>query len=149
MDRRVTPLSDSPVYRRRDITSFHLAFRPTALLPSLCSLFRPRLLSQFFTIALCPARYNVLERATHGWYCVLHCTAVLLYTCNDSAAGSNGATMRFSVASNHGANTGLNRARDLLEPLKKKYAGCSYADLYTLAGTVDGPKIVCSVGPPH
>jgi cytochrome c peroxidase len=60
--------------------------------------------------------------------------------------GSDGATMRFSKESNHGANAGLQIARDLLEPIKKKYEGCSYADLYTLAGGVaieamGGPKI--------
>ena len=54
--------------------------------------------------------------------------------------------MRFSKESNHGANAGLQIARDLLEPIKKKYEGCTYADLYTLAGCVaieamGGPKI--------
>lgn len=60
--------------------------------------------------------------------------------------GSDGATMRFSKESNHGANAGLQIARDLLEPIKKKYENCTYADLYTLAGGVaievmGGPKI--------
>jgi cytochrome c peroxidase len=53
--------------------------------------------------------------------------------------------MRFSPESDYGANAGLGIARDLLEPLKKKY-GISYGDLWTLAGVVSinemgGPKI--------
>jgi cytochrome c peroxidase len=60
--------------------------------------------------------------------------------------GSDGATMRFSPESNHGANAGLHIARDLLEPIKKKFPGITYADLYTLAGAVaiesmGGPKV--------
>ena len=50
--------------------------------------------------------------------------------------GSNGATMRFAPESAHGANAGLSVARDLLEPVKKKYPGLSYADLWSLAGVV-------------
>jgi len=34
--------------------------------------------------------------------------------------GSNGATMRFSPESGHGANAGLKSARDFLEPVKGK-----------------------------
>lgn len=34
--------------------------------------------------------------------------------------GSNGATMRFNPESGHGANAGLNAARDFLEPIKSK-----------------------------
>lgn len=65
--------------------------------------------------------------------------------------GSDGATMRFSPESNHGANAGLGTARDLLEPIKKKYPDCTYADLYTLAGGVaieamGGPKIAWRAG---
>jgi len=53
--------------------------------------------------------------------------------------------MRFKPEADHGGNAGLGKARDLLEGLKKKYPGVSYADLYTLAGTVaiealGGPK---------
>jgi len=60
--------------------------------------------------------------------------------------GSDGATMRFSPESNHGANAGLKIARDLLEPIKQRFPGCTYADLYTLAGCVaieqmGGPQI--------
>lgn len=51
--------------------------------------------------------------------------------------GSNGATMRFSPESEHGANAGLVIARNLLEPIKQKYGDqISYADLWTLAGVV-------------
>lgn len=50
--------------------------------------------------------------------------------------GSDGATMRFAPESNHGANAGLGVARDLLEPVKKRFPGITYADLYTLAGAV-------------
>lgn len=37
--------------------------------------------------------------------------------------------MRFAPESNHGGNAGLHIARNLLEPLKAKYPGISYADL--------------------
>jgi cytochrome c peroxidase len=53
-----------------------------------------------------------------------------------NSGGSDGATMRFAPESNHGANAGLAVARDLLEPIKKKFPAISYADLYTLAGAV-------------
>jgi cytochrome c peroxidase len=58
------------------------------------------------------------------------------YSKFDHTGGTNGATMRFAPESNHGGNAGLHIARNLLEPLKAKYPGISYADLYTLAGTV-------------
>jgi len=68
------------------------------------------------------------------------------YSKHDGSGGSNGANMRFDPEASHGANAGLKLARDLLEELKKKYPGLSYADLYTLAGVVaieaaGGPKI--------
>jgi len=68
------------------------------------------------------------------------------YSKVDSTGGSSGANMRFEPESSHGANAGLNVARDLLENLKKKYPGITYADLYTLAGVIaiehtGGPKI--------
>lgn len=51
--------------------------------------------------------------------------------------GSDGATMRFSPESGHGANAGLGIARDLLESVKQKYGDAlSYSDLWTLAGCV-------------
>jgi catalase (peroxidase I) len=43
---------------------------------------------------------------------------------------------RFNPESDYGANAGLKVARDLLEPLKKKFPLISYADLWTLAGCV-------------
>jgi len=64
----------------------------------------------------------------------------------DGSGGSNGAKMRHSPEKDHGANSGLQLARNLLEPIKKKYPDMSYADLWTLAGAVaieemGGPKI--------
>jgi len=53
-----------------------------------------------------------------------------------STGGSNGGTIRFSPERDHGANAGLTNAMRLLEPLKSKYPGVSYGDLYTLAGVV-------------
>ena len=46
---------------------------------------------------------------------------------------------------------GLKIARDFLEPLKAKYPGISYADLWTLAGAyyvekAGGPKIAWRAG---
>eukprot|EP00611_Tribonema_gayanum_P000437 TRINITY_DN102_c0_g1_i1.p1 TRINITY_DN102_c0_g1~~TRINITY_DN102_c0_g1_i1.p1 ORF type:complete len:333 (+),score=73.64 TRINITY_DN102_c0_g1_i1:638-1636(+) len=50
--------------------------------------------------------------------------------------GSAGATMRFEPEKSWGANAGLGPARAALEPIKAKYPGISYADLWTLAGSV-------------
>lgn len=63
---------------------------------------------------------------------------------NDGSA--NTASMRFAPEANHGANNGLGISRAKLEPLKQKYPGCSYADLWVLASLVaieamGGPKI--------
>ena len=68
------------------------------------------------------------------------------YDKRDHSGGSNGASMRFSPEAKWGANAGLDIARKLLEPIKAKYPGISYADLWTLAGVVavesmGGPKI--------
>ncbi|KAJ2838941.1 heme peroxidase, partial [Coemansia erecta] len=65
--------------------------------------------------------------------------------------GSSGATIRFEPESAHGANAGLDAARQRLEPLKKKYSHISYGDLYTLAGVVavqelGGPTITWRPG---
>jgi len=65
--------------------------------------------------------------------------------------GSDGSTMRFHPESGHGANAGLATARDLLEGIKKKHPGISYADLWSLAGVVaiesmGGPKIAWRPG---
>ncbi|KAL6784691.1 hypothetical protein ACKKBF_B02810 [Auxenochlorella protothecoides x Auxenochlorella symbiontica] len=68
------------------------------------------------------------------------------YDKNDNTGGSNGATMRFGPESGWGANAGLGDARDILEPIKKKFPWISYSDLWTLAGVVaieamGGPQI--------
>jgi len=65
--------------------------------------------------------------------------------------GSNGATMRFEPECKHGANAGLQHARDRLEPVKKAHPWISYADLWTLAGAVaveemGGPQIAWRPG---
>jgi len=59
--------------------------------------------------------------------------------------------MRFHPESNHDANKGLEHARILLEKVKQKHPGISYADLWSLAGVVaiesmGGPKIVWRPG---
>ncbi|KAI5285982.1 heme peroxidase [Ascosphaera aggregata] len=60
--------------------------------------------------------------------------------------GSDGATIRHSPEANHGANAGLEAAREFLEPVKAKFPWISYADLYTLGGVcavqeLSGPNI--------
>jgi hypothetical protein len=47
---------------------------------------------------------------------------------------SNYATMRFAPESDHGANAGLNVARDLMEKVKQEFPWISYGDLWTLGG---------------
>ena len=42
------------------------------------------------------------------------------YDKETGTGGSNGATMRFSAEGSHGANAGLQNARDFLEPIKGK-----------------------------
>ena len=42
------------------------------------------------------------------------------YDTETKTGGSNGATMRFAPEATHGANAGLNVARDFLEPVKSK-----------------------------
>ena len=68
------------------------------------------------------------------------------YDKQSKTGGSNGATMRFPPESSDGANAGLDKARNLLESVKKNNPGASYADIWTLAGCVaieemGGPKI--------
>ncbi|KAI9352597.1 heme peroxidase [Obelidium mucronatum] len=58
------------------------------------------------------------------------------YDKDTKTGGSNGATMRFDPEASHGANAGLSVARNILEPIKKKFPQISYADLWTLAGVV-------------
>jgi len=62
------------------------------------------------------------------------------------SGGSNGATMRYIPESSDGANAGLEKARAFLEPVKQKFPGISYSDLWILAGNtaieeMGGPKI--------
>ena len=54
--------------------------------------------------------------------------------------------MRFEPESQHGANAGLNIARDLMEGIKQEFPWISYGDLWTLGGVcaiqeMGGPKI--------
>lgn len=60
------------------------------------------------------------------------------YDAASGTGGSNGATMRFNPEGNHGANAGLNNARDFLEPVKQRFPWISYSDLWILAA-------VCSI----
>lgn len=67
------------------------------------------------------------------------------YSAADKTGGANG-TIRFAPESGFGANTGLNKARNLLQPIKEAVPEVSYADLYQLASIVaieyaGGPKI--------
>jgi cytochrome c peroxidase len=55
--------------------------------------------------------------------------------CNKTkTGGSYFGTMRFEPEAKHGANNGLQVAREKLEPIKKKFPNISYGDLWTLAG---------------
>ncbi|KAJ3349765.1 heme peroxidase [Entophlyctis luteolus] len=58
------------------------------------------------------------------------------YNKKDGTGGSDGATMRYEPESSDGANAGLEKARQILESLKKKYPSVSRADIWTLAGVV-------------
>jgi catalase (peroxidase I) len=58
----------------------------------------------------------------------------------------NSASMRFKPECQYGANAGLDKARDLLEQVKKSNPGVSYADIWSLAAVVavaemGGPSI--------
>jgi len=68
------------------------------------------------------------------------------YDINTNTGGSDGATMRYEPESKHGANAGLHVARELLDPIHKKYPDLSVADLWILAGCVaiehmGGPRV--------
>lgn len=68
------------------------------------------------------------------------------YDKKTGTGGSNGATMRFCPESSHGANTGLNIARNFLEPVKTKFAWITYSDLWILGGVtaiqeMEGPIV--------
>lgn len=65
-----------------------------------------------------------------SWHSPIHA-----YTTNDDTVpNSNYATMRFEPESLHGANAGLNVARDLMEKVKQEFPWISYGDLWTLGG---------------
>lgn len=67
------------------------------------------------------------------------------------AAGGAIASIRFDPEIKHGANAGLAGAVELLEPVKEKYPGVSYADIYQMASArgielAGGPKIDMKYG---
>mmetsp|Transcript_166579 Transcript_166579/g.529339 ORF Transcript_166579/g.529339 Transcript_166579/m.529339 type:complete len:520 (+) Transcript_166579:84-1643(+) len=55
------------------------------------------------------------------------------YSSADGTGGSNGATMRHTLEANDPDNAGLGIPRKLLEAVKEKHPGLSYADLWVLA----------------
>lgn len=64
--------------------------------------------------------------------------------------GANG-SLRFEAELKHGANAGLVNALKLLQPIKEKYSGVTYADLFQLASATaveeaGGPKIPMKYG---
>lgn len=64
--------------------------------------------------------------------------------------GANG-SLRFEIELKHAANAGLVNALKLLQPIKDKYAGVTYADLFQLASATaieeaGGPKIPMKYG---
>ncbi|XP_076914569.1 putative L-ascorbate peroxidase 6, chloroplastic/mitochondrial isoform X2 [Bidens hawaiensis] len=64
--------------------------------------------------------------------------------------GANG-SLRFDVEQKHAANAGLVNALKLLQPIKDKYAGVTWADLFQLASATaieeaGGPKIPMKCG---
>ncbi|KAF2737353.1 heme peroxidase [Polyplosphaeria fusca] len=73
-----------------------------------------------------------------------HCSGT--YDKETGTGGSNGATMRFTPEGSHGANAGLQSARDFLDPIKEQYPWITYSDLWILGGVcaiqeMQGPKI--------
>ena len=80
-----------------------------------------------------------------GWHCSGN------YDKGSNTGGSNGATMRFGAEAADGENKGLDKARALLEPIFRKHANLSRADLYILASYValevtGGPSIPFAYG---
>ncbi|KAG1369934.1 putative L-ascorbate peroxidase 6, chloroplastic/mitochondrial [Cocos nucifera] len=64
--------------------------------------------------------------------------------------GANG-SLRFEIELKHAANAGLVNALKLLQPIKDKYSGVTYADLFQLASATaieeaGGPKIPMKYG---
>jgi len=71
--------------------------------------------------------------------------------CVNSKNGGPHATMRFSPEKEHGANNGLEIARNLLQPIKDQNPEITLADLWALAGVVavevaGGPKVPFRAG---
>jgi cytochrome c peroxidase len=58
------------------------------------------------------------------------------YDKESRSGGSNGATMRHLNESKHGANKGLDVARNFLEPIKRKHPGITYSDLWIYSAYV-------------
>uniref|UniRef100_A0A8I7BHG8 Plant heme peroxidase family profile domain-containing protein n=1 Tax=Hordeum vulgare subsp. vulgare TaxID=112509 RepID=A0A8I7BHG8_HORVV len=64
--------------------------------------------------------------------------------------GADG-SLRFDPELSHGANAGLTNALKLIQPIKDKYPGITYADLFELASATaieeaDGPKLPMKYG---
>ncbi|KAJ0025908.1 hypothetical protein Pint_08147 [Pistacia integerrima] len=64
--------------------------------------------------------------------------------------GANG-SLRFEAELKHGANAGLGNALQLIQPIKDKYSGVTYADLFQLASATaieeaGGPKLPMKYG---
>uniref|UniRef100_A0A7S3GD87 Cytochrome c peroxidase, mitochondrial n=1 Tax=Palpitomonas bilix TaxID=652834 RepID=A0A7S3GD87_9EUKA len=73
------------------------------------------------------------------------------YDKKSNTGGSYGGTMRFSPEASDGANAGLDKARNLLEKVRKRHPNVSHGDLWTLAGVVaieemGGPKLKWRAG---
>lgn len=73
------------------------------------------------------------------------------YCAKTQTGGSSNASMRFEPECSHGANAGLQCARDWLEPVKARFPEISYSDLWILAANVaieemGGPKLETRFG---
>ena len=73
------------------------------------------------------------------------------YDAASGTGGSNGAGMRFEAEAADPENAGLHSARAFLEPVKRKFPGISYSDLWILAAYVGiehtgGPRIAFRPG---
>ncbi|KAG5190632.1 cytochrome C peroxidase [Tribonema minus] len=78
-----------------------------------------------------------------------HCSGT--YDKVTKTGGSGGGTIRFKSELAHGANAGLAKAVEWLEPIKTAHPNVSYGDLYTLAGVqaiyaMAGPQIPWRAG---
>eukprot|EP00798_Chlamydomonas_sp_ICE-L_P019266 gene19266-25903_t len=67
------------------------------------------------------------------------------------ACGGANASIRFKPEINHGCNAGLQNAIDIIEPVKAKFPGVTYSDLFQMASAVaielaGGPKIPMRYG---